>query len=141
MLNGEPGEFAELPGVTRLSGPHVLVGAPGWPVVGFCIALAEIPVVRINVRAQNVTAATLRRSLPMSNLQFGRMAPPAFTLRYSEELRRAVHPAYAPSPRAGEVPGEAGVRKRGWGIGVLDHTPPRSPGRWRAAPVGGWAPA
>ena len=40
-LNGEPGAFAEAPGVTELSGPHVLAGAPGWPVVGFWIAHAE----------------------------------------------------------------------------------------------------
>src|SRR5260370_17692436 len=33
-LNGEPGAVTEDPGVTGFAGPHVLVGAPAWPVVG-----------------------------------------------------------------------------------------------------------
>jgi hypothetical protein len=40
-LNGEPGAAAELPGITGLAGPHVFVGAPGWPVVGVTRASAE----------------------------------------------------------------------------------------------------
>ena len=40
-LNGEPGAVAEEPGVAGLSGPHVLVGAPGWPVVGLTVAHAD----------------------------------------------------------------------------------------------------
>src|SRR5260370_1374087 len=45
-LNGEPGALAEEPGVTGLDGPHVLVGAPRWPVVGVWMAHAEAGVPR-----------------------------------------------------------------------------------------------
>src|SRR5262249_58588809 len=40
-LNGEPLAVADEPGVTGLSGPHVLVGAPGWPVAGLTVAHAD----------------------------------------------------------------------------------------------------
>ena len=38
-MNGEPGAFAELPGVVGLDGPHVLVGPALWPVVGFWVGV------------------------------------------------------------------------------------------------------
>jgi len=40
-LNGEPGAATEDPGVTGFAGPQVLVGAPGWRVVGFSTAHAD----------------------------------------------------------------------------------------------------
>jgi hypothetical protein len=65
-LNGEPGEFAVLPGVTGLAAPHVLVGAPGWPVVGVCIvppASAVAPVATVSATTQNALAAKFLKSL------------------------------------------------------------------------------
>ena len=41
--------MAELPGVTGLSGPQVLVGAPGWPVVGVTVAKAVVAVAIITL--------------------------------------------------------------------------------------------
>jgi hypothetical protein len=65
-LNGEPGEVAELPGVTGFASPHVLVGAPGWPVVGVCSvppASAVAPVARVRAMTQNALAVIFLTSL------------------------------------------------------------------------------
>jgi hypothetical protein len=51
--------------VTGLSSPHVLVGAPGCPVVGVCIALAGITEPTVNATTQNVPASRFRTSLLM----------------------------------------------------------------------------
>jgi hypothetical protein len=56
-LNGEPGAVAEDPGVTGFEGPHVLAGAPGWPVVGVSSA-HEASGVPINKLAAHVRTST-----------------------------------------------------------------------------------
>jgi len=66
-LNGEPGEVAEAPGVIGFAEPHVLVGAPGWPVVGVWSvppeASAVAPVATVNAMTQNEVAAKFLKSL------------------------------------------------------------------------------
>src|SRR5216684_6056922 len=88
-LNGEPGELTELPGVTGLARPQVLVGAPGWPVVGVCNvspARAVAPVARVRAMTQNALAVTFLMSLPMSTSRLGELAA-AFTIGYRGVLR------------------------------------------------------
>jgi hypothetical protein len=58
-LNGDPGELAELPGVTGLSGPQTLFGAPGCPVVGDTIASAV-------TGAAKATAIAKGKEIPIS---------------------------------------------------------------------------
>src|SRR5216684_7527698 len=79
-LNGEPGELTELPGVTGLARLHVLLGAPGWPVVGFCgvsPARAVAPVARVRAMTQNALAVTFLMSLPMSTSVWVNLPPPS----------------------------------------------------------------
>jgi len=52
-LNGDPEAVAELPGITGLDGPQVLVGAPGWPVVGLTVAAAVVAVATISATRQS----------------------------------------------------------------------------------------
>src|SRR5216684_3226354 len=59
-LTGEPGALAEEPGVPGLDGPHVLVGAPRWPVVGFWMAHAEAGVA-ISKPTEHAAASTYFR--------------------------------------------------------------------------------
>ena len=66
VLNGEPGELADAPGVIGFAKLHVLVGAPGWPVVGVCMvspARAVAPVARVRAMTQNAVAVTFLKSL------------------------------------------------------------------------------
>jgi hypothetical protein len=62
-LNGDPGAVAELPGITGLDGPQVLVGAPGWPVVGLTVAAAVVAVATISPSRQK----TMITSFPIVN--------------------------------------------------------------------------
>jgi hypothetical protein len=66
VLNGEPGEVADAPGVIGFAEPHVLVGAPGWPVVGDCNvspASAVAPVATVKAMTQNAAAVKFLKSL------------------------------------------------------------------------------
>jgi hypothetical protein len=52
--------------VTGLAVPHVLFGAPGWPVVGVCKvppASAVAPVATVSAITQNEVAAKFLKSL------------------------------------------------------------------------------
>src|SRR5712692_11915743 len=57
-LNGEPVAEAAAPGVTLLLGPHVFVGAPGWPV-----ARAGVPPNKVKLATQATPSAKSRTSL------------------------------------------------------------------------------
>src|SRR5258707_9359065 len=61
-LNGEPGAATEDPGVTGFAGPHVLVGAPGWPVVGLTTANADSGAATSRPAAHARTSTNLRIS-------------------------------------------------------------------------------
>jgi len=63
-LNGDPEAVAEAPGVTGLDGPQVLVGAPGWPVVGLTVAAAVVAVATISATRQNTMITSFLRSTP-----------------------------------------------------------------------------
>src|SRR5215467_267970 len=63
-LNGEPGALAEEPGVTGLAGPHVLAGAPRWPVAGFWMAHAEAGAAISKPTAHAAASTYFRISFP-----------------------------------------------------------------------------
>lgn len=61
-LNGEPGALPDAPGVTGFASPHVLVGAPGWPVVGLTVAHAATGVAVIKPTEHTAASRYLRIS-------------------------------------------------------------------------------
>src|SRR5215467_13467056 len=67
-LKGDPFAFAALPGVPGFSGPHVLFGAPFWPVVGFTRA-DPVVIVRSKIAiAKTLPNARVRSFLTISTL-------------------------------------------------------------------------
>jgi hypothetical protein len=66
-----------------LADPHVLVGAPGWPVVGLTVARAVAPV-NVIMAAQKATAMIPRVSLGISaSSKFVGLVAPRIEIRPS----------------------------------------------------------
>src|SRR5712692_5784500 len=97
-LNGEPVAEAAAPGVTLLLGPHVFVGAPGWPV-----ARAGVPPNKVKLATQATPSAKSRTSLFMASSikEVGRSPK----TRYRAVLRAAA-PSGAPDREAAEPVGD-----------------------------------
>jgi hypothetical protein len=66
-LKGEPAAVADAPGVTGLLSPHVLAGAPGWPVVGLSMASADVAPTSMNAAKQAVPTMSSRTNFVITS--------------------------------------------------------------------------
>src|SRR5260370_36017070 len=106
----------EAPGVIGFAGPHVLVGAPGWPVVGLTVAHAETGVAIIKPTGH--AAANLVGTfafLDPPGVSFCRSEPGAeIRARHGrEDLLLVVH---RPAAVGGHVGGRGRRDERGVGV-------------------------